>query len=372
MSDYSITAAVVEDPENIAAEWCALAACTDCSYFQSWGWIGNWLRQIAADLQPLLIKTFHGNEIVGLAIFVRRHVKRRLVIRSNALFLNEYPFDGRDMTMEYNGILTKPTHREAVYKEIFKFLLEADDVLDEIFLGGVVADTLPLDSLISLGKQGQTRLQILEESSTWAVNLREIGAGRDDFLTTLSRNRRTQLRRSLKLYEKNGPLSLEVAPGTDTALMFLDELKQLHTIRWQNAGKQGVFANPVWEQFHRSLIESRFHTGEIQLLRVRDDNTVIGYLYSLLWRKHVYVLQTGFQMVADKALMPGYVVHVLAIEYNRGLGMHFYDLMHGDELYKQILCSRHRQLVWLVLQRPRPRFRIERALLTVKRNLLPG
>jgi hypothetical protein len=62
----------------------------------------------------------------------------------------------------------------------------------------------------------------------------------------------------------------------------------------------------------------------------------------------------------------------MAIEYNREIGMCLYDLMHGNDLYKKILCKRHRKLVWCVLQRRRWRFMAERQLLNVKRKLLPA
>jgi CelD/BcsL family acetyltransferase involved in cellulose biosynthesis len=147
-------------------------------------------------------------------------------------------------------------------------------------------------------------------------------------------------------------------------------LKKLHTLRWQQAGKQGVFANPIWENFHRSLVKSRFPEGEIQLLRVRNDSAVVGYLYNLVWRRHVYVLQTGFAPIKEKGMMPGYVVHAMAIVHNRKQGMLRYDLMHGDELYKRILCKQYHKLQWVSLQRHRLRFGVENLVLKVKRSLL--
>jgi CelD/BcsL family acetyltransferase involved in cellulose biosynthesis len=57
--------------------------------------------------------------------------------------------------------------------------------------------------------------------------------------------------------------------------------------------------------------------------------------------------------------MPGYVTHALAIVRNKQKGMHVYDLMHGDALYKRMLCNRTETLHWLVLQRRRLKFRLE-------------
>ena len=71
------------------------------------------------------------------------------------------------------------------------------------------------------------------------------------------------------------------------------------------------------------------------------------------------MLQTGFEVSKDKRLMPGYVVHCLAIVYNKQKGMKVYDLLHGNSLYKRILCNQSQTLYWLVLQRKRLKFSLE-------------
>ena len=57
--------------------------------------------------------------------------------------------------------------------------------------------------------------------------------------------------------------------------------------------------------------------------------------------------------------MPGYVTHALAIDYNKSKGMQVYDLLHGDSLYKKLLCNQEQELYWLVIQRKRIRFLLE-------------
>ncbi|MDX2505565.1 MAG: hypothetical protein QNL62_13960, partial [Gammaproteobacteria bacterium] len=70
-----------------------------------------------------------------------------------------------------------------------------------------------------------------------------------------------------------------------------------------------------------------------------------------------------------KRLMPGYVAHALAIDYNRSKGMLIYDLMHGEALYKSILCNRSQKLQWLVIQRKRLKFSIENLTVAMVRRL---
>ena len=367
---YSATSSIIREPAELEREWLHLQERADCSFFQSWGWIGTWLERIALDLNPLVVRVWFEGTLVGLGIFTGKHISRHLVIRSDARFVHEYPFDDRNMVIEYNGLLADRGHEGAVYSETIIHLLQLEPACDEVYFGalGDRAYRVLCDS-------AETRLteiasvRLLEESSAYSLDLDYSGDGIDAYLATLNKNRRLQIRRSLRLYGERTPLSLESANSTEEALDFLDGLKELHTARWQARGQQGSFASRRWETFHRSLVAARFGPGEIQLLRVRNADGPIGYLYNFIWRGHVYVLQTGFTKPEDKRLMPGYVAHTLAIVHNRQQGMAIYDLMHGDSLYKRLLCNRKETLRWVVVQRKHWKFELEHRLLKLARSI---
>jgi CelD/BcsL family acetyltransferase involved in cellulose biosynthesis len=159
-----------------------------------------------------------------------------------------------------------------------------------------------------------------------------------------------------------------VAQDVRQALAWFDHLKGLHTVQWQARGQRGAFANPRWEHFHRTLIQTRFDRGEVQLLKVANAGEELGYIYSHLWRKRVYMQQTGFSMPVDNRRKPGYVAHTLAIQHNLENGMHLYDFMHGDARYKRTLSNRSQHLYWVVLQRHRLKFRLENLLVGAYRR----
>ena len=362
---YRTESCVIVHPDEIEQQWLDLQDRADCSYYQSWGWIGTWLKEIASELQSLVVRVWFEDTLVGMGVFVHRRISRRLIIRSEALFLNEYPFDGRNMVIEYNGLLADPSHQLVVYRETIGHLFQTHSSCNELFFGAL-RSTSPLVHVA--GQLKGVRLKILEESSTWSIDLDGLKQGIDAYLATLSKNRRAQIRRSFRLYEEQGPLQIDEAGSMEVAQVFFDGLKELHTARWKSKGLQGCFANPLWEAFHRALVYSRFAKGEIQLLRVSNSRGAIGYLFNYIWRKHVYVLQCGFKLFKDKRLMPGYVVHVLAIAHNKQKGMKVYDLMHGYSTYKEILCNRNQTLHWMVVQRRRIKFSLEDIAVSIVRR----
>jgi CelD/BcsL family acetyltransferase involved in cellulose biosynthesis len=354
---FRVTAQRVEHPAVIEREWRELQDQSACSFFQSWNWIGVWLEQVVNDLQPRVIRVWHDGDLVGMGMYVAQGIRRHFVVFSRAEFLNEYPANGRNMVIEYNGLLAREGYQDAVYTEVIRYLLAENSGCDEIYFGGMH----DISSLIEAAGRFIDRADLItnQESVSWQVDLEALQPSLDSYLDSLSKSRRWQIRRSCRLYEQHGPLGIEAARDVDEALQYFDGLKGLHTDRWQARGEQGSFANPRWERFHRALIRSGFDRGEVQLLRVANDQGAIGYLYNFIWRSRVYVLQTGIRPPGDNRLKPAYVANAMAIVHNKKLGMSVYDFMHGDSHYKETLCNQNQKLYWMVVRRHRLKFRLE-------------
>jgi len=367
LSRYRVESSVIVHPEELKPQWLDLQSRADGSYFLSWGWIGTWLAQIAVDLRPVVVKVWSDENLVGMGLFVSRDIKRHVLIHSRSLFLNEYPFDHKNMVIEYNGLLAQRDFEDMVYANVIGHLLQEYGQYDEFHFGAIADDS----SLVNLEKSagGNVDCIINEESISWQVDLSGFAAGMDAYLASLSKNRRAQIWRSIRLYEEQGQLQLDEAGSTEEALSYFGGLKVLHTERWQSKGGRGSFANSQWEEFHRALIQARFDKGEIQLLKISNSISTIGYLYNFLWHKRVYVQQTGFRIPEDKRFMPGYVAHTLGIVHNKAKGMAVYDLMHGDSLYKRLLCNRSQKLYWVALQRNRLKFVAEKMAAGLVRRL---
>ena len=365
LPDYQVSSCRVEAPDDIRSEWLDLQARSDASYFQSWGWIGTWLTQVASDLRPMVVRVRLEDRLIGLGLLVERGIRRRRVFHSNSLFLNEYPFDGRNMVIEYNGLLAERGFEDDVWRAVVDYLLQGGRAYDEFHFGAI-----PDAAARSLEKAavGKLKFSINEESVAWQADLRGLEAGIDGYLATLSSNARSQIRRALRLYEQQAPLHVHEAQDVRQALACFDRLKVLHEALWQARGKRGAFANPRWEKFHRALTQTRFDKGEVQLLEVAHAGEELGYIYSHLWRKRVYMQQTGFSVPTDNRMKPGYVAHTLAIQHNLDKGMQLYDFMHGDARYKRSLSNRSQRLCWVVLQRSRMKFRLENLLVGAVRR----
>lgn len=81
------------------------------------------------------------------------------------------------------------------------------------------------------------------------------------------------------------------------------------------------------------------------------------------------MLQSGFASESSNILRPGYVSHMLAMQFNAHRGAKRYDFLIGDSEYKEVLADRGTTLVTGRVQRNRIKFIVEDRLVRMYRRL---
>jgi CelD/BcsL family acetyltransferase involved in cellulose biosynthesis len=196
----------------------------------------------------------------------------------------------------------------------------------------------------------------------YRVDLSALRASGQDYLSTLGAQTRPTVRRSLRLYEGLGALSLTQAGDVPQALQFLDRLKHFHQTAWTARGLPGAFANPLFERFHRRLIATALPAGQVQLLRVAAGSAEVGYLYNFVEGGQVLAYQSGFHFgLTQRNHHPGLVTHALAVQRALDQGLDGYDFLAGEARYKQQLSHQTYAMTTFTLHRPSLGLRLEQA-----------
>jgi CelD/BcsL family acetyltransferase involved in cellulose biosynthesis len=352
---------VEKERDRVRAIWTRLLP-PNASYFLSPGWVEAWLDLVPRDRLPrLAVATEQGRPVLAFFVGERRVLRHGFVV-SRAWYLNATGHDEQDdLVMEDNQILGETPALQA-------FLDDLPAEWDELVLPALHRDRFPGNTA------GQTAsgyvISIEKERPSPFVDLEAVRRHEGGYPALISANSRSQLRRAQRGYEAVGPITLEVASDLDQAFAIYEELKQLHGVRWANEGSDGAFASAWFDEFHKRLIRTRFASGEIQLLRVRAGATTLGCLYNFVWAGRVHFYQSGLKREADNRLKPGFVCHAEAIVHNARAGHAIYDFLGGMTRYKHSLSTGATQLVWLRVQRPHLRFRVENGLREVKRKLV--
>jgi len=370
--------------------WRELEARSDCHFFLSWDWIGSWIAEIGVSVQVLIGRS--AGQVVLLGLLVPSFRRGRIPFNISGAGLHITGDPQQDViTIEYNGFLVARDCNRATANQTIadnatswaeaaaiRFLLRDKTApgkypvrrIDELHLRNVLSlyDTLDDRIAIAAGQAAVLR-EVVWSKPSWRVDLEAIRASGRTYMDSLSANTRQQIRRSMRLYEKQGELSVTRARDRAEALAFLDDLKALHQPYWISRGEPGAFAFPFFERFQRRLIETCHPHGGVELIRVTRGNIPIGYLYNLVYRRHVYSYQSGFRFEADSKLKPGLVSHCLCIDMHEREGSRVYDFMAGDNRYKANLGSPGPDMHYVLLQRPTPQTRLESGLRFLRERL---
>ena len=330
------------------------------SYFLSWPWIEHWLNKLPLDIEvDFLVVEANGSRAV--CMLGHRKEARHGFINSDSYYLHyagQPCFDS--ITLECNQILA-----ENPGPQLLRAILDAlPKGWDELHLPALDVSCFPANCL------GQRiagyRVQQHQQLACYFVDLTAVSEKQDSYLILLSKNTRSNIRRARKGLSKLGPLRLISADKVESALAFYEDLVAMHQESWQKRGEPGAFANNWLKDFHKSLIESRFTAGEIQLLRIVCGEETVGCLYNFVCQGKVYYYQSGFNYRDFGKYKPGLICHSLAIPYNASLGHRTYNFLAGDSQYKKSLSTDADQMVWCTIQKPRLSFKFEQLAKSVK------
>jgi hypothetical protein len=311
---------------------------------------------VCADRENIQVFECHsGNELVALAVLGLGSIRRRHLVTSRQLVLSQSANRERNVLVEFNELLCRRGHESEATRQLLLKALDCPEC-DELQVSYGPEEMWLRHATAYKGVRGVVDWT----SRSWSAPL-STETTVQSLLSTLSSSRRSQLRRTLRTFEKDGPLTLSSAASKDEALEYFHRLGDLHTQRWLKEGVRGSFSNPIWKSFHVALIQKGFDAGAIQLLRITSGNAEIGYIYNFIWRGAVLMLQTGFLRNSENLRRSGYASHLLAMQFNGRLGMREYDFLPGDYEYKRVLAKQGRTYVSIRFQRKNFKFAVENA-----------
>jgi CelD/BcsL family acetyltransferase involved in cellulose biosynthesis len=350
--------------------WSVLLFQSNHSFFLSADWIFNWLSVLPKEQKIIFVVGYKDNE-PHLAFFIgiRKRIRDKLFL-TQSLYLNTTGLEYYDsLTIEYNSILISSCINEEIYPLLWSDTIKFLDSFikwDELYIPGATEQMHVLcNKMIEIHKD-TLHCEVRSNENSYYVDLKKIRANNMDYSSLLRSKRRAQIRRSIKEYEKNGEIRVSEAETIEDALSMLNELAELHQQTWSKRGHPGAFSNNFLFDFHKQLIENSFENGRIQLLKFYNDSYTIGYKYNFIYGKDILSYQSGYNYLNNKKLQPGLVSLYLAIIYNAKMNYNTYDFLAGDSEHKRSLSTDANKMSWLVLQKNRKRFVLERILRKIK------
>ena len=353
---YDVRVEQLPPLDLLETQWRALEQQSRGSFFQSWMWIGTWLRTLCPLRRARLLSVHIEGRVVGLGIVVEQ--RRWFALGLKHVRLHQVGDRVADsITVEFNGVLSLAGHEDDVLVACVDHFECHERHWLTLYLPGIDMDALPLERL----RSPRLRLQ-RTSSATPYVDLASLRLGHQDYVTTVpgSRTRANLRRTARKLIDQFGPLACCTALTLADRLAFFDELVRLHQAHWdEDSGEQGAFADPRIIAFHHALIAASTQETGVHLMRLEAGGTVVGYLYHLVWRGIAYFYQAGinYRQIGGTG-SPGLLLLSTAINEFAGLGFDRYELMAGNAEYKRSLAMAEGRMAWLSVDRVGWRARI--------------
>jgi CelD/BcsL family acetyltransferase involved in cellulose biosynthesis len=335
------------DRAALARRWQALEARADASFFLGWTWTGAWLDSYGVTPELLVVTDADGAD-VALAL-VGHAMRPRLLGRTATLSLNQSGDPSIDRPyVEYNGLLVAHGLEEEANAAAAMALSRRRD-WRLLRLSGIAPDS-PL-----LAMSARRRIPV-DSAPVYQVDLDAVRAADGDYLSLLSSNTRSQIRRAMK--DHGGPLPDISVGGLDDIGPWLEEMAALNMGRhadnaWDDAG---------FRAFVATIAGRGLTSGAVELLRFSDAGGPVGLLVNFIHGGVAMNYQSAFAQPRTAKDKPGLLCHAAAVGHYAARNLSLYSLLAGKDRYKQSLSTREERLEWWHLERFSPRLEAEALL----------
>ena len=361
---------LIKNAEQVRLIWSELELAAQPNFFQSWVWISAWLDLILPITNVYFFCYSIANQPKAMCfITLCRVTRKKGMVRVIQLQLNEYLYSSFNMVNGYNGILVTEEFRQRAWESLLSCLSAFNDRWDECLFSSLTKeDSICCRSALVNGN-GELKysLELDKRCYKWEKSIPSSEMSEDEFVETFKLKSRQQIRQTLSAFSVLGAANVYAPSSTEGALALFDAMEEVHTKRWQAAGKGGSYANPIWVNFHRQLIKNNYNSDLIQILQISVGELTVGYLYGHVYENKVYMHQTGFPQLADNKLRAGYFSHFLAMRYNQKIGIKKYDFLPDfADSYKKFFVDPGEEIDSIFFKRPRWIYRWEAVLAGLK------
>ncbi len=323
----------ISDLTPLAHQWNGL---THGNPMRGHEWLRAWWDTFGQGYEPYVLTVRNdGGELIGIAPWCRQ---RRPLGGRVLQFLG-----GGDACSDHLSLLVRTSMTDAVATAIANWLGAAnspsddrlssqDDRWDQIEWIGVDREDVPLRQLaVQLAARGHLQHD-RDAPSCWVVRLPDTW---DDFLHRLSKNHRKKLRRALAQLDMPGDgWNAERIQDLEEWQRRWPDLCRLHQRRRHSLGEQGLFDRPHFEGFLQRVAQSLLPSGQLALYWLTFQGRPAAFELQLQGTDTMYAYQSGMEPeLANES--PGTMLFAHTIRDATRRGMRYFDLLRGDESYKQ-------------------------------------
>lgn len=317
--------------DALKADWEALHAISDANtFFSSWSFCRNWWASYGGN-HGLNILALHNQQ--SLVAILPLYVQKRKIVRLMPYRTLMMIGTGGDTSPDYLGPIVDP-----------EFSNRACGYLNGYLYSVGSWDHVHLRDLSALGAQRLQALTAVPEAfqslsrNTNTIHYASLPDTWDEYLSSLSANKRQQLRRYRRRLFDNESARIECLEEASDLEPWFSELVRLHFKRWSGSGVEHSFTSKSYNEFHLNYMRELLHKNQLRLWRMGLDGKTIAMNYCFSDGDTSYYFQSGFDPDFDK-FHPGLVLLTHAMQSALEEGCERFDMLKGDYAFKRALAK---------------------------------
>jgi CelD/BcsL family acetyltransferase involved in cellulose biosynthesis len=233
---------------------------------------------------------------------------------------------------EYLSVLAAPGREGAVAAALADWLAAArgPDAWDLLELTAVGSQDAAIAQLARRLEAVGNRVHRRAGPSCWRI---ELPKSWDEYLATLSKQHRNQLRKAERQLLASGRAVVHRVGEPDDLPRAAQVLIDLHQARWRTLGQPGCFSSAQYTAFHSEVQRELLARRQLMLFWIELDGKPFVVEYLMAAADTVYGYQCGLD-VSRLADSPGRLGAIASLQLAIAGGYRVLDMLRGDEPYK--------------------------------------
>lgn len=319
-----------EDVASLHTEWAELLSeQPEPVAFLHPTWQQVWLEEFQDGRELLLFSVRDDNKLVGVAPLLRTNGSLSLV--------------GHHSICDYMDFVVSPDQGEDYFAAVMDALLE--EPWTELDLRGLRDGSATLDFLPKVAEAAGLAVEQEIESTAPRVVLPESW---DEYVASLSKKGRHELRRKLRRLQAAGELELRIYTDPDDVETHLPVL--LRFMVESRTDKANFMSEQMGRFFHR-MVRALGQEGLIRLYELELDARPVASVLCFDQGGQLFMYNSGYDP-EYAGLSVGLASKALLLRDGIESGRHCVDFLRGDEPYKYSLGGKDQTIYRCVVKRP--------------------
>jgi CelD/BcsL family acetyltransferase involved in cellulose biosynthesis len=279
--------------------------------FASPTWLRIWWEEFGDGRELILLSVRRDDELVGVAPLMRDG--RRLC------------FAGDTQVCDYMDFVAAAGEEEAVVSAVLRSL--GEEPWDELSLWAVPDGSPTLTALKAVSPQFSLRVDFEEEDVCPQIDLPDTW---EDYLSSLKKKDRHELRRKLRKLSQGGAVELETVQEPAAVKEAVDDFMRLYR---ESRADKAAFMTEEMERFFRAIVAALADEGRIEIIFLTLGGVRVAAVLCFCENGEALLYNSGYDP-AYAYLSVGLLSKALALRKAIEEGKDRFDFLRGAEPYK--------------------------------------